>query len=145
VQLASDSTARSVVDQRGEGRWVGIPFGKNPETCPVATLRRWLEMSSISEGAIFRGLDRHENLVSERLSRRSVGEIIKRAAKAAGLDSSKYSGHSLRSGHVTQAVRCGVAEHIIQMQTGHTNSGSIRRYVRMAKIFEENSADSLGL
>ena len=30
--------ARSKTDQKGEGRCVGIPYGRNPETCPVAAL-----------------------------------------------------------------------------------------------------------
>lgn len=136
---------RSKTDQAGEGRWVGIPYGKNPETCPVNALRCWLEASEIFEGAIFRGLDRYGHLVSERLSRRSVGNVIKRAAKAAGLDPEKYSGHSLRSGHCTQASRAGVAEHIIAQQTGHKSMSSLKRYIRLGRLFEENSADSLGL
>lgn len=136
---------RSKTDQRGEGRVVGIPCGKNSDTCPVVALRRWLELSGVSSGAIFRGLDRHGNMVSERLSRRSVGEIIKRAAQAAGLDPARYSGHSLRSGHCTQAARSGVAEHIIMQQTGHRCRATLTRYLRLGKVFEENSANSLGL
>jgi integrase len=111
----------------------------------VTALRKWLEVSGIRDGAIFRGLDRHGNLVSGRLSKRSVAVIIKRATDAAGLDATKVSGHSLRSGHVTQAVRSGVAEHVIRQQTGHRDSASLKFYIRRAKIFEENSADSLGL
>jgi len=137
--------ARSKTDQRGEGRWVGIPYGRNPDTCPVAALRGWLDLSGICEGAVFRGLDRYGNIVSARLSRRSVGEVIKRAARAAGLDASRYSGHSLRSGHVTQAARFGIAEHVIRKQTGHRSHASLIRYIHLARIFEENSADSLGL
>ena len=136
---------RSKTDQRGEGRWVGIPNGKNPDTCPVIALRNWLEISGISSGAIFRGLDRHGNMVSERLSCRSVGEVIKRAARAAGLDPVRYSGHSLRSGHCTQAARSGVAEHIIMQQTGHKCRDTLKRYLRLGTIFKENSANSLGL
>lgn len=136
---------RSKVDQEGKGRLVGIPHGKNPATCPVTALQCWLELSGISEGAIFRGLDRHGHIVSERLSKRSVGEIIKRAAKAAGLDPARHSGHSLRSGHATQAARSGVAEHIIRQQMGHRCPDSLRRYIRLGRLFEENSADSLGL
>lgn len=56
---------RTKTDQRGEGRWVGIPYDKNPDTCPVAALQRWLEVSGISEGAIFREVDRHGHLVSD--------------------------------------------------------------------------------
>ncbi|MHB9036316.1 MAG: site-specific integrase [Armatimonadota bacterium] len=136
---------RSKSDQKGEGRWVGIPYGENPETCPVAALRRWLEASGISTGAIFRGLNRYDNIVSDRLAKRSVGEVIKRAAEAAGLDATKYSSHSLRSGHCTTASRSGVAEHIIRRQTGHRSPASLKPYLRLGRIFEENSADSLGL
>ena len=66
-------------------------------------------------------------------------------AKAAGLDAARYSGHSLRSGHCTQAARSGVAEHIIMQQTGHRCAGTLKRYLRLGRIFEENSADALGL
>ena len=135
----------SKTDQQGKGRWVGIPYGKNPDTCPVTALRLWLEVSGLTEGAIFRGLDKHNHLVSDRLSRRSVGNVIKRAAEAAGLDPEKYSGHSLRSGHCTQASRAGVAEHIIAQQTGHKSMSSLKRYIRLGRIFEENSADALDL
>ncbi|MEN6358305.1 MAG: site-specific integrase [Armatimonadota bacterium] len=136
---------RSKTDQQGEGRLVGIPRGKNFDTCPVAALERWLEISQITEGAIFRGLDRYNNLVSDRLSRRAIGTVVKRAANAAGLDPEKYSGHSLRSGHCTQASRAGVAEHIIAQQTGHKSISSLKRYIRLGRLFEENSADALGL
>lgn len=137
--------ARSKTDQRGEGRLVGIPYGKNPNTCPIVALQKWLEVSGISEGAIFRGLDKHDHFVSRRLSIRSMGNVIKRAARSAGFDPEKYSGHSLRSGHCTQASRSGVAEQIIRKQTGHTSADSLKRYVRLGRIFEENSAKALDL
>lgn len=136
---------KSKTDQKGEGRLVGIPYGKNPDTCPVAALRRWLEVSEISEKAIFRGLDKHNHIVSSRLSRRSIGNVIKRAAKAAGLDPVKYSGHSLRSGHCSQAARSGVAENVIMKQTGHKCQATLMRYIRLGKIFEQNSAKGLDL
>jgi site-specific recombinase XerC len=34
---------RSKTDQQGAGRKVGIPYGANPDTCPVRTLRDWTE------------------------------------------------------------------------------------------------------
>ena len=73
-----------------------------------------------------------------------MGDLIKRAADSAGLNSPKYSGHSLRSGHATQASRSGIAEHIIRRQTGHISADSLKRYVRLAKSFEENSANGFG-
>ena len=43
----------------------------------------------------------------ERLSDRSVAQIVKRRAEAAGFDPSLFSGHSLRAGFVTSALHHG--------------------------------------
>lgn len=136
---------RSKTDQVGEGRWIGIPYGDHPLTCPVSALQRWLAVSGLTDGAIFRGLNRHGHLASARLSTRAVAEIVKRTAEAAGLDPTRYSGHSLRSGHCTTACRAGVPERIIMLQTGHRSERMLRRYLRRAEIFTENSAKALGL
>jgi integrase len=45
---------RSKMDQTGAGRKIGIPYGSNPETCPVRTIQAWLEASGISLGPLFR-------------------------------------------------------------------------------------------
>src|ERR1035438_5250645 len=34
---------RSKTDQDGVGRKIGIPYGSNPETCPVRTVQGWME------------------------------------------------------------------------------------------------------
>jgi len=136
---------RSKTDQEGRGRHVGIPYGAHAETCPVLALQAWLSRSGITEGAIFRGLNRHGKIVSSRLSLRAVGLIIKRSVTAAGLDPTRFSSHSLRVGHCTTAARAGVSERVIMAQSGHTTERMVRRYVRDGGIFIENSASSLGL
>lgn len=136
---------RSKTDQEGSGRWVGIPFGKREDTCPVRALQEWLQASGITGGAIFRGLKRGGKQASERISIRAIATIIKRTAKAAGLDNGRYSGHSLRAGHATVAARAGVTERVIMAQTGHRSERMVRRYIRAGAMFQENSASSLGL
>ncbi len=49
---------RSKTDQAGQGRKVAIPKGSHPETCPVAALRVWVEQRRITEGPLFRPVDR---------------------------------------------------------------------------------------
>src|SRR5713226_4364523 len=39
---------RSKTDQQGAGRKIGIPYGSNPETCPVRTVQGWLEQTGIT-------------------------------------------------------------------------------------------------
>ncbi len=36
---------RSKTDQAGAGRKIGIPYGSNPETCPVRTMQAWIGTS----------------------------------------------------------------------------------------------------
>jgi integrase len=45
---------RSKTDQEGLGRRIGIPFGSSPATCPVRSLKAWLEGAAITEGPVFR-------------------------------------------------------------------------------------------
>jgi site-specific recombinase XerC len=42
---------RSKTDQEAQGRKIGIPYGSNPETCPVRTLQGWLTQAGLAEGA----------------------------------------------------------------------------------------------
>jgi len=53
--------------QSGEGRKIGIPYGSNPDTCPVRMLQLWLEAEALAEGPAFRSVDRHSHLLTTRL------------------------------------------------------------------------------
>lgn len=69
---------RSKTDQEGEGRAIAIPYGSNISTCPVRTFQEWLEVSHISDGALFRYIDKGGNLKQKPLSSHAVALIIKR-------------------------------------------------------------------
>ena len=136
---------RSKTDQEAAGRKVGIPFGKEEETCPVRTLRRWLAASGISSGAVFRGVNRRGKLSRRGLHKDCVGWILKRAAGRAGLKPEPLGGHSLRAGCVTQAAMNGVSERDIMRQTGHKSAEMLARYIRIGEIFTRNAAAGLGI
>jgi integrase len=134
---------RSKTDQEGAGRRVALPFGSNPDTCPVRVLRAWLDAAGVTAGAVFRGVDRHGNVSPERLSDRAVANIVKAAAERAGLDAASYSGHSLRAGLATAAAKAGKSERAIMRQTGHRSERMVRRYIREASLFDDNAAAGL--
>jgi site-specific recombinase XerD len=136
---------RSKTDQEGRGRSIAIPFASNAQTCPVRALRAWLEASGITEGAVFRPVNRHGRISSFRLSDKSIAVKVKRYVSAAGLDPVLYSGHSLRAGLVTSAARAGVPERIIMQTTGHRSIDMVLKYVRQANAFQENAMNALGL
>ncbi|WP_022834960.1 site-specific integrase [Salisaeta longa] len=136
---------KSKSDQEGKGLVKGIHYGKHPHTCPVRALRDWTRRASISEGPLFRGIDRHGNIRERALSGRSVALILKKAVKRAGLNPEAYSGHSLRAGFTTQAAREGVPERVIMKHTGHKSIRMVREYIREGQLFDENPTDALGL
>ena len=136
---------RSKTDQDGEGRKIGIPYGANPDTCPIRTLQAWIEASGIAGGPVFAAVNRHAQTLPRRLLGGDVARIIKKLAERAGLEPSSFAGHSLRAGHATSAAIAGASERSIMNQTGHRSVQMVRRYIRNGSLFRENSAGTLGL
>lgn len=136
---------KSKTDQMGEGRKVGLPYSRDPKQCPVIALKKWLEVAAIKEGAIFRGVNRHSQVLPGRLTDRQVANTVKKYCEQIGLDSTLFSGHSLRSGLATSAAIAGASERQIMAQTGHKNSAMVRRYIRNAEVFRDNVVSKIGL
>ena len=123
---------RSKTDQSGEGIIKAIPYFENKEFCPVTALKRFIENELSNEnGKIFK------------ISDKSVALIIKRYAQKAGLDPSKYAGHSLRSGFATTAAEFGAEERNIMAMTGHKTTQMVRRYIQEANLFKNNALNKI--
>jgi site-specific recombinase XerD len=136
---------RSKTDQEGQSRKIGIPYGSHVETCPVRSLQDWLEKSGITEGPLFRPIDRFGKMASIRLSSAAVADVVKRYAAAVGLNATDFAGHSLRSGLATSAAMAGASERSIMAQTGHKSVTTVRRYIRDGSLFRENAVVAVGL
>lgn len=137
---------RSKTDQEARGTTRALPYGTDPETCPVIALRAWLTAAGITSGPVFRGVDRWGRCSDRALSAEAVADVVKRSAARAGLDPDRYSGHSLRAGFCTTAAARGASERAIARQTGHAvNSPVLRSYIRHASTFTDNAATDLGL
>jgi len=124
---------KSKTDQSGEGMTKGIPYFSNSEYCPVVSLKKWIEKSEIKYGKIFD------------ISDKSVALIIKKYTALAGLDSNKYSGHSLRSGFATSTAELGAEERSIMAMTGHKTTQMVRRYIKEANLFKNNALNKIKL
>jgi integrase len=133
---------RSKTDQDGRGHKIAIPYGRT-RWCPVAALEAWLAASEITEGAIFRPVDRHGRVHNARLSSEAVSLVVRERAAAAGLDATGYSGHSLRAGLATSAAHAGVPGWRIKAQTRHASDAMLSRYIREGELFTENAAGAL--
>jgi len=132
----------SKTDQEGRGRKVAIPYARGA-VCPVIALQAWLEVSGISEGPLFRAVNRHGVIAKASLTAQAVALVVKQRAQAAGLDPTQYAGHSLRAGLVTSAAVAGVSGWKIRQQTGHKSEAMLARYIRDATIFVDNAAGAV--
>ena len=128
---------RSKTDQEGRGRDIAIPRVRG-RYCPSKSLQAWVDASGIVAGALFRQVNRYDQLLPHRLTAQSVALIIKQRAAFAGFDPALFSGHSLRAGFVTNAAKRGASSSSIRAQTGHTSDAMLQRYVRNSQLFSNN-------
>ena len=134
---------RSKTDQFGEGLVKGLPYFNNSQYCPVLTLKKWIEVSNINSGPLFRRFSKGSKLTNNRLTDQTVALLIKKYLKLAGIESKNYSGHSLRSGFATSAAESGVEERNIMAMTGHKSPEMVRRYIKEANIFKNNPLNKI--
>jgi integrase len=136
---------RSKADQEQAGDKVAIPFGEHDDTCPIKALREWLTKAKVTEGAVFRAVDRHGRVTSTGLHRDSIAATFKTAAARAGMNATNIAGHSVRAGMATQAALNGSSERAIAKTTRRRSRRVLRRYIRPGELFRENASASLGL
>jgi site-specific recombinase XerD len=134
---------RSKTDQFGEGAVKALPYFENSQYCPVLSLKKWIEVSNIKSGALFRRFSKGSKLMENRLTDQTVALLIKKYLKLAGIDSKNYSGHSLRSGFATSAAESGAEERSIMAMTGHKSTEMVRRYIKEADLFKNNALNKI--
>jgi integrase len=134
---------RTKTDSAGANSEITIPVAENPTYCPVLALKKWLLVANITEGPVFRHVDRHGNISPNHLTIQGLEKIVKRLATRIGLDNVEYSGHSLRAGLVTSAVRADKPIRKILEITRHAGPGSLTPYIRDAEKYEQNAAGLL--
>jgi site-specific recombinase XerD len=115
---------KSKTDQEAAGVTIGIAPGS--VACPVAAVKAWMEAAGITQGALFRAVDKGGRISAARLSCKSVADIVKRYGVRIGLDPAAFAGHSLRAGFLTSAAAKGasifkmmdVSRHVARLCTG---------------------------
>jgi site-specific recombinase XerD len=128
---------RSKTDQEGKGQTVAILAGTRLK--PVDAVSTWLETAGITDGALFRAIDRHGNVLPDPLSTRSIAEIVKKYAMRIGLDADQFSAHSLRAGFITSAAKSGAGLFKIMDVSRHRSVETVRGYVRDAEMFKDHA------
>jgi len=149
---------RSKADRWGKGEYTALPCSAHAGRCPAQALDRYLGAlradlrrryigrgaAASPTGSLFRAADlgrARETLSERRLGSDTVGQIVRRAAAAAGLqDPEQYSSHSLRAGLATSAYLAGASLEQIQRQGRWSSQAAMMRYVRVAADFGPRNA-----
>ena len=136
---------RSKTDQFGEGFTKALPYFDSSRYCPVVSLKKWIEISKIKSGPVFRRFSKGSKLSKKKLTDQTIALLIKKYLELAGIESKNYSGHSLRSGFATSAAESGAEERNIMAMTGHKSTEMVRRYINEANLFKNNALNKIKL
>lgn len=126
---------RTKTDQTGQGRTVAVLGGKLKVPDAVAA---WLAAASITEGPVFRGIDRGR-LASRALSAVQFTRILKARCAAVGIDPALIGGHSPRRGWATSAGDAGAD---LRRTAGHMRHAKLETtlgYMEDGDLFRENA------
>jgi integrase len=113
---------RSKTDQTGEGAV------KYLSHTTVAHLQAWLAWAQISEGSVFRGLNRWQQVLPGPLSGEGVTRSLRRVAQRTGLNVDRISGHSTRVGACQDLVAAGIDMPAIMQAGGWKAPERVARY-----------------
>ena len=129
---------------------------RQPDCCPAAALERWLThrrqapdldgtASEATRAArpLFCSVTKAGNLTGAALSDKAVVRLVKQAAAAAGLDATRYSGHSLRAGLATAAGDAGAGLAELMRQTRHKSTEVALGYLRPADLWRNNVTEKV--
>lgn len=126
---------QSKTDQAGAGQKVAIQEGDNIK--PLYRLKKWLAVSEIKTGLLFRTMSRGGGLRAGGMHHSDIPRIVKHYVKMIGLDESEFAAHSLRAGFVTSAAVAGARIDKIMEVTRHKNPSMVLKYIRDADSFKD--------
>ena len=123
-----------------------VPSLRLRQALPIAPPKpwmTWLGAAGITEGPVFRPINKAGTVSRFRLTDRSVANIVKFYAGRIGLDARTFSGHSLRSGFLTSAAANGASIFKMMDVSRHKSIDNLRTYVRDAELFKNHAGAGL--
>jgi site-specific recombinase XerD len=127
--------ALRIIGKRGKEREVYIG------TSAIPILNRWLALLGTRRGPMFRPIDKHGHIHDAAMSPRSVGYVVDRARRRAGL--SPLATHDFRRTHTGDLLDAGVDLATAQRLLGHASATTTASYDRRPGRAARAAADRL--
>lgn len=122
-------------DRSNRGRVVKVAALKR--LCPVTAYEVWLKASGLTEGALFRAIDRWGHLGTHTLHANSLSRLLRQIFLRSGVDPQGYSAHSLRRGFATWASQNQWSNKALMDYVGWRDVQSAARYIEGDAPFGE--------
>lgn len=125
-------------DRHSQGRYFKVPA--LPRLCPVAGYLAWIQLSALTEGPVFRAINKYGRVSNDALHANSLVPLLRRLFAQAGLlFPENYSSHSLRRGFATWASDNGWDVKTLMNYVGWRDMKSALRYIESADLFAQTS------
>ena len=112
----------------------------------MRALQAWLAASRIVSGPVFRRVNRHGQVLPQRLSGEAVAIVVNGAPRRSGWIPTAWPDPACVAGLATSAAAAGASERAIMAQTGHRSVVMVRRCICGGELFgAENAAAVAGL
>ncbi|RDH41872.1 Tn3 family resolvase [Zooshikella ganghwensis] len=132
---------RSKGDRQNQGQTFKAPALSR--LCPVTAYQDWLAATFLSEGPVFRRIDRWGKLADQALNPNSITTLLRKLFRDAGLvDFNCYSSHSLRRGFATWANTNQWDIKALMEYVGWKDIHSAMRYIESADTFAKYRIES---
>jgi integrase len=146
---------RAKSDQQGQGRLIAI-HGNPVEAdfCPVVAFQRWRAVRTTGPDwdppvgvaaeawqqghPLFCGIGKAGTLKGKAMADLVVARLLKQAARQAGLDPARFSGHSLRRGLLTDAGDRQEPLRDVMRQSRHVKVETALGYMAESEIWQNN-------
>jgi integrase len=132
---------RSKTDQEGRGETIAIVRGHHAS--PVKAVKAWLSATGITEGPLFRPVAKGGRLSNQRLTDKSVCDLVKAYAGRLGLKQADFGAHSLRAGFLTSAARRSASVFKMRDVSRHKSMDVLQANVRDADLFKDHAGIGL--
>lgn len=125
---------RSKTDRQSLGRTYKAPALR--QLCPVSAYRDWVDAAGLTQGPVFRNINRWGTLGQYALHPDSVIAILRQCCQEAGLpDPASFSSHSLRRGFATWANNNRWDLKSLMEYVGWKSAQTAMRYIELPDPF----------
>lgn len=137
--------------QQRDGRWVLVDLvGKRDRVRSVpmpnwakAAIDEWGEASGVSDGLVFRAVNKGDRVVGDGVTPQAIYNII--VGYAGALEKKGVAPHDLRRTFAKLAHKGGAAIDQIQLSLGHESSQTTEEYLGVEQDLTDAPCDHLGL